>query len=81
MYILMITLVKKKNPCIMYLTSLHIYSALRKYSYPFIYSMFYVAALLNCFKLFFLSPTSVYTQYTIMTKQKQNWHNFVNLLK
>ncbi len=36
--------------------------------------------MLHCFKLLFF-PTSIYTTYTIMTKQKQNGHNFVNLLK
>ncbi len=39
----------------MYLTNLHIYSALRKYS------MFYVAALLNCFKLLFVPHINLHS--------------------
>ncbi len=56
-----------------------IYSALQMYSYPFIFHILFCCLLvLNCFKLLF-SPTLIYTPYTILTKQKQNSHNFVNV--
>ncbi len=61
----------------MYTYNIYAYSAYKKSSYPFIFFMFYVAALLNCFELLFF-PTLIYTPYTIMTKQKKNCHNFVN---
>ncbi len=51
------------------------YSAYKKYSYPFIFSHFVMLQpYVNCFELL-PPPTSIYTPYTIMTKQKHEKKN------
>lgn len=59
-----------------------LYSALRKYLYPFVFShLLSYCLILNYFKLNF-PPSAIYTPYTIMAKQKTDiCDNFANLLK
>ena len=57
-----------------------LYSAFRKYSDPYFFQIFLrYNLILKLIKYFF--PSSIYTQYSIMTKQKQLFRNVCKCIK
>ncbi len=57
---------------------IELYSALRKYSYPFVFSRFVAALRKTALNYFF--PTPIYTPYTIIAKQKKKFFSiFANV--